>query len=1028
MRKRIGAVLLTVCLLLGLLPTTVLADDTSGRTYEEFLSMLNGGGNQILLTIGPNFVWPTEPIELTINKDITFQRLSGDTVSWTIPSNVTLIFENGCSIRNTASTDYFERPVITINGTIKGYSGFVRGCNVVLGSSGSLDLNEPYVGVPPYVYIGAGEVWTIQEGAVLTAGARLDGTLTGAGTVAGTIDVQGGYNGTDSNATISGSLTLTGAVNIGLRSWGGVASETYSDTLTVPSGSHVFFQPAQRYMGITIANGCRLVLNGELTVGSSNNETTARISGIGLEDGAAVEIAESGVLSMYSPYELTDDRSFNDGDSVEPPSQLFIAGSGTIKFYDSGEYLNWYRIFGHALDAMDQYPDLLDGYVSDDVTIWRSWKVDCDHQWGQWVTEEEVTCGKDGWKTHTCSVCGITEGEPIPATGNHTSDGNTDCTKETKCTVCGQVLKAAGEHVWNDGTETKHPTCTESGEKTVTCTNCNATDILPIPALGHDLTYTANGSTITENCQREDCDHTATATLSAADGVYTGQAVENGKVVYSEGWLGGDLTITYSDNINAGTAAASITVDEISANVTFQIARAEHTMSLANLSQTSGNVSAVTCTVSPADSTAKVTVEYQVDGEWTDQFPTAVGSYPVRARVAESDNLVLADVGTYTTGTLIISQRSSGGGSTGSSSSSGNKTEVEKNPDGSTTTTVTKPNGTVTETTKYPDGSQAVVETKKDGTVTTTTTDKTGNETEVVENTDGTTRTTITNEDGSSSVTKTDKDGNVEAQVKLPTDVVEDAVQKGWAVALPMPSVSASSNRDEAPTVTVDLSRNTTAKVEIPVEDVTPGTVAVLVKADGTEEVIKTSLTTGGGVTVTLSDGDTVKIVDNSRDFADVPDAHWASEAVDFAASRELFAGTSDTTFAPEVAMNRAMIVTVLARFEGVDTYDGDSWYEAGQQWAVENGISDGTNLDQNLTREQLITMLWRYAGSPVIEVGLGAYPDRDSVSGWAIKAMAWAVNAGIITGADGGTLAPQGVASRAQVAAILMRFVETTV
>ena len=445
-----------------------------------------------------------------------------------------------------------------------------------------------------------------------------------------------------------------------------------------------------------------------------------------------------------------------------------------------------------------------------------------------------------------------------------------------------------------------------------------------------------------------------------------------------------------------------------------------------NLSQTSGNVSAVTWTVSPADATAKITVEYQVGGQWTDQLPTAVGSYPVRARVANSDNLVLADEDTYATGTLTISQRSSGGSSSGSSSGSGNKTEVEKNPDGSTTTTVTKPNGTVTETTKYPDGTQEVVETKKDGTVTTTTTDKTGNKTEVVENTDGTTQTTITNKDGSSSVTRMDKNGNVEAQVKLPADVVEDAAQKGQAVALPMPSVSASSERDEAPAVTVDLPRDTTAKVEIPVEDVTPGTVAVLVKADGTEEIIKTSLTTSDGVTVTLSDGDTVKIVDNSRYFVDVPDAHWASEAVDFAASRELFAGTSDATFAPGVAMSRAMIVTVLARFEGVDTDAGSTWYEAGQQWAVEEGISDGTSLDQNLTREQLVTMLWRYAGSPEREKNLDGYPDCDSVSSWAAKAMVWAVDSGIITGVDGRALAPLGVASRAQVAAILMRFVES--
>ena len=133
--------------------------------------------------------------------------------------------------------------------------------------------------------------------------------------------------------------------------------------------------------------------------------------------------------------------------------------------------------------------------------------------------------------------------------------------------------------------------------------------------------------------------------------------------------------------------------------------------------------------------------------------------------------------------------------------------------------------------------------------------------------------------------------------VTLPAGVVNDA--QGAAIALPMPAVRAQRDRDEAPTVTVDLPRSGSARVEIPVENAGTSTVAVLVKADGTEEVIKTSLATENGVAVTLTDGDTVKIVDNGKAFYDVPASHWGAEAVDFAASRELFSGTSAATFSP---------------------------------------------------------------------------------------------------------------------------------
>ena len=123
--------------------------------------------------------------------------------------------------------------------------------------------------------------------------------------------------------------------------------------------------------------------------------------------------------------------------------------------------------------------------------------------------------------------------------------------------------------------------------------------------------------------------------------------------------------------------------------------------------------------------------------------------------------------------------------------------------------------------------------------------------------------------------------------------------------------------------------------------------------------------------------------------------------------------------------MTRAMIVTVLARFEGVDTTTGSTWYEAGQQWAVQNGVSDGTNMDQGLSREQLATMLWRYAGSPSVSNSLSGYTDAGTVSSYAQQAMAWCVEQGIIGGTTTTTLSPQGPATRAQVATILMRYIE---
>ena len=351
-------------------------------------------------------------------------------------------------------------------------------------------------------------------------------------------------------------------------------------------------------------------------------------------------------------------------------------------------------------------------------------------------------------------------------------------------------------------------------------------------------------------------------------------------------------------------------------------------------------------------------------------------------------------------------------------------TESERNPDGSITTTVTRPDGTTVETTRNTDGSKEVVETQRDGTVITTATDTEGNEIKTTENTDGSSVVSVTRTDGSTSTTTVDKDG-LSVTVAALSDSA--AAQTG-TVALPMPAVAAASDLKSAPAVTLDLPGDTSVRVEIPVENMTAGTVAVLVTADGGSEIVKTSVATESGVVLTLSGGETVKLVDNTKTFADVAGSFWGAEAVTFVTSRELFQGTGAATFDPNAPMDRAMIVTVLARLDGVDTTTGGAWYEAGAQWAMSNGISDGSSLDQNLTREQLAVMLYRYAQYKGCDVSAGedanilSYADAFDVSEYAIPAMQWACGAGVISGKDG-ALDPAGSATRAEVAAMLMRF-----
>lgn len=232
------------------------------------------------------------------------------------------------------------------------------------------------------------------------------------------------------------------------------------------------------------------------------------------------------------------------------------------------------------------------------------------------------------------------------------------------------------------------------------------------------------------------------------------------------------------------------------------------------------------------------------------------------------------------------------------------------------------------------------------------------------------------------------------------------------------------------------------ATLNIPAK-VSPSTVAMVVKEDGSREILRKSLPTKDGLAVQVTGSCKIQLVDNSAAFADVAQDAWFSTAVQFTASRELFSGVGDNHFAPQDSMSRAMLVTVLYQLENrpqtantgsFSDVAQDAWYHDAALWAQQQGITGGSgdgsfSPDASISRESLALMLYRSAQSLGVAgkegQSLDSFADHSSVSPWAKQAMEWAYANGILSGNDNGQLAPQADSSRAEVSAMLSRFVE---
>ena len=311
------------------------------------------------------------------------------------------------------------------------------------------------------------------------------------------------------------------------------------------------------------------------------------------------------------------------------------------------------------------------------------------------------------------------------------------------------------------------------------------------------------------------------------------------------------------------------------------------------------------------------------------------------------------------------------GGGGGGKVTPGTKKDVTTLPDGTVITTETnEADQTQTVTTVRPDGSKTVEETKKDGSKTIT--DTLANGTEI--------KTTI------------DPKGKAQSKVTLPAGVNEAPV-----------------------TVPADLGE-------------TDGQVDVTVTyPDGATETL-TGLYANGKVRLTVKNGAILQVGSELKPtalpFTDVAADDWFRSGVAFVYARGLFFGTTVTEFSPNTPMTREMLWMVLARLDG----QAPATMDAARTWAMENGVSDGSNPQGNITREQLVSILYRYAqkmGYDTTQGGMAIreFNDFTSIADYAMAAMTWSVNTGLIHGSDNNVM-PQGNATRAQVAAILMRFV----
>ena len=465
-----------------------------------------------------------------------------------------------------------------------------------------------------------------------------------------------------------------------------------------------------------------------------------------------------------------------------------------------------------------------------------------------------------------------------------------------------------------------------------------------------------------------------------------------------------------NDNYHITNTSGILTIEDTASSIPVQGIE----MNRDNLTLYLGETGTLRATVKPTNATNQKLYWHSdntsvaiVDGKGT-VIPKSVGKATIT---------VTTEDGAYTASCVVTVRKrpstssggsdssSSGGDSSSSLSNSSSNTTTEttvKNPDGSTTTTKNDGKGTVTETTQHTDGTIITTITKPDNSRIEMTKRPDGSSIEQTTQSNGTIIKTEQMTNGLKTETTIPSSGEITAEVTFPSDIT------------------------------------TVQKVTLPIAETHPGMVAVLVKPDGSKEIIRKSVSTSEGISVPLSGSASLQIIDNSKNFIDVSNKDWFKDAADFMSSRELIVGTNGTKFDPNSKMTRGMLVEILYRLEDKPVaashhfkdVASDTYYNSAISWALEAGIIKGKENNtfgpnDVVTREQLAMILYKYSNKEeylVPTIPSASAPDLSTVSNWAKDAMNWAVQKGILIGNEDGTLSPKAAATRAEVSVVLMR------
>ena len=528
---------------------------------------------------------------------------------------------------------------------------------------------------------------------------------------------------------------------------------------------------------------------------------------------------------------------------------------------------------------------------------------------------------------------------------------------------------------------------------------------------------------------------TSTATKKNSDGsvTVTDKVTETVKTENTDG----TTVEVKTEKANAETTGSKKNADGSVTDTT----KISNTETVTQTATDVGGGKTVTETKTEQEQNTAVTTKDNADGSKSEKTETTE-TVKVTEKVTDGSGKVTETVTTTKTETVTDMTAAQDGTATGTST---------------TTTTVTDDKGKVLSTTvteaeiKATTDASGMVTTET--AATTTTTDAQGNET--VEKTvttenkapDGSTGTVVKDESGSivsQSTTISQKEAEAArdegrpAQSPLVVTPVPEAVEdSARSVQVNMPAVLYDKDGDGIVTVAE------MPKVEIQVTYSGPGVVAK--EKDASGNLTRITECYEGSVIVPVTGTGEIVIVDNTKTFNDVAGSDWYSEYVTFVTAREIFNGTGNGQFSPDATMTRAMLAQVLYNFARgakagngtvfADVSAGD-WFSASVGWAYENGIVNGYGgsfgAQNNITRQDMATILYRYAKQAGYDVSKAAsldkFSDAGDVADYAAEAMRWAVGMGLVNGtmdAQGNiTLNPTGSATRSQVAAIMTRFV----